>query len=95
MNLHWRKRLSFFLRLVSTQASFVGMGKADVFFQGHQAMAIRLGVDLKLFDAIANRSSEQEGGRVTVSQIAKVVKADPKLVGMFTRLNTKTFTDLN
>ncbi|KAJ5914733.1 hypothetical protein N7504_003616 [Penicillium tannophilum] len=54
-------------------------------FAGHQAMAIRLGVDLKLFDAIANRSSEQEGGRVTVSQIAKDVKADPKLVGRIMR----------
>lgn len=94
MNLHWKRQSSFFLLLVSTRASFVGMDKADVFFQGHQAMAIRLGVDLKLFDAIANRSSEQEGGRVTVSQIAKDVKADPKLVGMFSRLNTETFTDL-
>lgn len=57
-------------------------------------MAIRLGVDLKLFDAIANRSSEQEGGKVTVSQIAADVKADPKLVGMCPRLNTETGADL-
>jgi len=57
-------------------------------------MAIRLGVDLKLFDAIANRSSEQEGGQVTVSQIAEDVKADPKLVGMCPQLNTGAVADL-
>ncbi|KAJ5650862.1 uncharacterized protein N7484_004585 [Penicillium longicatenatum] len=54
-------------------------------FAGHQAMAIRLGVDLKLFDAIANRSSNQEGGRVTINQIAEDVKADAKLVGRIMR----------
>lgn len=57
-------------------------------------MAIRLGVDLKLFDAIANRSSKQEDGKFTVSQIAEDVKADSKLVGMCSRLKTETFANL-
>lgn len=43
-------------------------------------MALRLGVDLKLFDAISARSKSQENGVVTVQQISEDVKADPKLV---------------
>ncbi|CAG7972164.1 unnamed protein product [Penicillium salamii] len=47
----------------------------------HQAIAVRLAVDLKLFDAIAKRSSESEDGKVRVSQLSEDVKGDPKLVG--------------
>ncbi|CAG7931716.1 unnamed protein product [Penicillium olsonii] len=47
----------------------------------HQAIAIRLAVDLKLFDAIVKRASESEDGRVRVGQLSEDVKADPKLVG--------------
>ena len=43
-------------------------------------MALRLGVDLKLFDAISARSESQENGVVTVQQISEDVKVDPKLV---------------
>ncbi|KAJ5597707.1 hypothetical protein N7537_007791 [Penicillium hordei] len=45
----------------------------------HQAIAVRLAVDLKLFDAIANRASEDEDGKVRVGQLSEDVKADPKL----------------
>jgi hypothetical protein len=45
-------------------------------------MAVRLGVDLKLFDAIISRSSQTEKKEVAVSQIAEDTKADPALVGM-------------
>ena len=51
-------------------------------FKCHQAIAIRLAVDLKLFDAIVKRASESEDGRVRVGQLSEDVKADPKLVGM-------------
>lgn len=50
-------------------------------FKCHQAIAVRLAVDLKLFDKIAKRASENEDGKVYVSQLAEDVKADPKLVG--------------
>ncbi|KAJ5787336.1 hypothetical protein N7457_002326, partial [Penicillium paradoxum] len=46
----------------------------------HQAIAVRLAVDLKLFDAIAKRTSECEDGKVRVGQLSEDVKADPKLV---------------
>lgn len=48
----------------------------------HQAITVRLAVDLKLFDAIAKRSFENEDGKVRVSQLSEDVKADPKLVGI-------------
>lgn len=47
----------------------------------HQAIAVRLAVDLKLFDAIAKRSSESKDGKVRVGQLSEDVKGDPKLVG--------------
>lgn len=47
----------------------------------HQAITVRLAVDLKLFDAIAKRTSESEDGKVRVGQLSEDVKADPKLVG--------------
>jgi hypothetical protein len=50
-------------------------------FECHQAIAVRLAVDLKLFDAITKRSSESEDGKVNVGQLSEDVKADPKLVG--------------
>ncbi|CAI7648734.1 unnamed protein product [Penicillium glandicola] len=51
----------------------------------HQAIAVRLAVDLKLFDAIAKRASEDEDGKVRVGQLSEDVKADPKLVGRIMR----------
>ncbi|KAJ5387071.1 hypothetical protein N7509_009612 [Penicillium cosmopolitanum] len=47
----------------------------------HQAITVRLAVDLKLFDAIVKRTSESEDGKARVHQLAEDVKADPKLVG--------------
>lgn len=49
----------------------------------HQAIAVRLAVDLKLFDAIVKRASEQEDGKVRVGQLSEDVNADPKLVGKY------------
>lgn len=52
-------------------------------FKCHQAIAVRLAIDLKLFDAIVKRASEEEDGKVRVGQLSEDVKADPKLVGKF------------
>jgi hypothetical protein len=52
-------------------------------FKCHQAITVRLAVDLKLFDAIAKRTSESEDGKVRVGQLSEDVKADPKLVGKY------------
>jgi hypothetical protein len=57
-------------------------------FKCHQAITVRLAVDLKLFDAIATRASESEDGKVRVGQLAEDVKADPKLVGKYLSLPT-------
>ncbi|KAF9889280.1 hypothetical protein FE257_007388 [Aspergillus nanangensis] len=51
----------------------------------HQAITVRLAVDLKLFDAIAKLSSESEDSKVRVGQLAEDVQADPKLVGRIMR----------
>lgn len=40
-------------------------------------------MDLKLFDAIVKRSSENENGSVEVHQLSEDVSADSKLVGKF------------
>ncbi|KAJ5646468.1 hypothetical protein N7490_002840 [Penicillium lividum] len=50
-------------------------------------MVIRLGIDLKLFDSIANLS-EQNDGQVTVNQIAEDFRADPKLISMLEGFHT-------
>lgn len=55
-------------------------------FKCHQAITVRLAVDLKLFDAIAKRASENEDGKVHVGQLSEDVKADPKLVGKYLSL---------
>lgn len=49
----------------------------------HQAITVRLAVDLKLFDHIIKRASEDKDGNVRLGQLAEDVKADPKLVGKF------------
>lgn len=54
----------------------------------HQAITVRLAVDLKLFDAITQRASESEDGKVRVAQLSGDVKADPKLVGKYQSLAT-------
>ncbi|PYI09375.1 sterigmatocystin 8-O-methyltransferase precursor [Aspergillus sclerotiicarbonarius CBS 121057] len=54
-------------------------------FAGHQAMVLRVAIDLKLFDALMQRSSEHEAGKVNVEQIATDTKADPALVGRIMR----------
>lgn len=46
-------------------------------------MALRLGVDLKLFDAISSRNKINEDKPITVGQISGDVKADSKLVREF------------
>ncbi|KAJ6006795.1 hypothetical protein N7451_004739 [Penicillium sp. IBT 35674x] len=51
----------------------------------HQAITVRLAVDLKLFDAITQRASERGDGKVRVGQLSEDVKADPKLVGRIMR----------
>ncbi|KAJ5287828.1 hypothetical protein N7478_003514 [Penicillium angulare] len=52
----------------------------QLLFAGHQAMAIRLAIDLKLFDIIASRSSEACNGIFTLQQVLADVKADQKLI---------------
>ncbi|KAJ5225513.1 hypothetical protein N7468_006738 [Penicillium chermesinum] len=52
----------------------------ELLFSGHQAMAVRLGVDLKLFDSIARHSAGDSEKFITVSQISGDIKADAKLV---------------
>ncbi|KAJ6007775.1 hypothetical protein N7540_011751 [Penicillium herquei] len=65
-------------RLIASINSLTAPGDLGI---GHQAMALRLGIDLKLFDAIAIRSTENKDGLVSMKQLAEDVKADPKLVG--------------
>jgi hypothetical protein len=50
--------------------------------EAYQAVALRLGVDLKLFDAVVSRSSQEQDGKVNVHQIAEDTKADPTLLSM-------------
>ncbi|CAG7947250.1 unnamed protein product [Penicillium nalgiovense] len=61
------------------------MGARLMNFKCHQAITVRLAVDLKLFDAIAKRTSESEDGKVHVGQLSEDVNADPKLVGRIMR----------
>lgn len=49
-------------------------------FKCYQAIAVRLAADVKLFDAIAMHTSENEDGKVRVGQLSEDVKADPTLV---------------
>ncbi|PYI09955.1 S-adenosyl-L-methionine-dependent methyltransferase [Aspergillus sclerotiicarbonarius CBS 121057] len=53
-----------------------------VIFAGHQAMALRLGIDMKLFDAVAQHT---KSGPVTVTQLADASQADPLLVSRIMR----------
>lgn len=62
------------------------MGARLMNFKCHQAITVRLAVDLKLFDAIAKRTSESEDGKVHVGQLSEDVNADPKLVGKYLSL---------
>lgn len=43
---------------------------------------LRLGVDLKLFDAIVKLSGESTNGEVSVQQLADETSAEPLLLGM-------------
>ncbi|OOF91987.1 hypothetical protein ASPCADRAFT_509897 [Aspergillus carbonarius ITEM 5010] len=54
-------------------------------FSGHQAMVLRVAIDLKLFDAVILRSTEDKSGKVTVNQIATDTKADPALISRIMR----------
>lgn len=54
-------------------------------FAGHRAMALRLGIDMKLFDAVAQHTESSGGGTVTLSQLAETSKADPRLVSRIMR----------
>jgi hypothetical protein len=42
-------------------------------------MALRLGVDLKLFDAAARKS----GDIISIHELSEVTKADPLLIGKY------------
>ncbi|RAK97329.1 S-adenosyl-L-methionine-dependent methyltransferase [Aspergillus ibericus CBS 121593] len=52
---------------------------------GHQSIVLRLAIDLKLFDAIMHRSSEDETGKVNVNQLATDTTADPALIARIMR----------
>ncbi|KAJ5084660.1 hypothetical protein NUU61_009239 [Penicillium alfredii] len=53
---------------------------ARLSFSGHQAMAIRLAVDLKLFDTIARLSTQSQDGFFTTDQLSESTDAEPLLV---------------
>ncbi|PWY69613.1 sterigmatocystin 8-O-methyltransferase precursor, partial [Aspergillus sclerotioniger CBS 115572] len=62
-----------------------------ILLSGHQAMVLRVAIDLKLFDAVIHRSTEKESRTVTVAQIAADTKADPALISRIMRfLSTMT-----
>ncbi|KAJ5085888.1 hypothetical protein N7532_010659 [Penicillium argentinense] len=60
---------------------------ARLVFSAHQAMAIRLGVDLKLFDAIAARAGpvESSASSFKVHELTEELRADPLLVRRIVR----------
>ncbi|GIC93716.1 uncharacterized protein Aud_010204 [Aspergillus udagawae] len=53
--------------------------------KGYPAIALRLGIDMKLFDAVAQYTKSSGGGTVTLSQLAEMSKADPLLVSRIMR----------
>ncbi|KAJ5526814.1 hypothetical protein N7513_010973 [Penicillium frequentans] len=56
-------------------------------FSGHQAIALRLGVDLKLFDAIAAKAGRSSGS-VNMYELAEETSAEPLLIGRIMRFLT-------
>ncbi|KAJ5654443.1 hypothetical protein N7490_001446 [Penicillium lividum] len=52
---------------------------ARLVFSGHQAIALRLGVDLKLFDAIAAKVGRPDGS-VKIDELAEETGAEPLLI---------------
>ncbi|KAJ5121034.1 uncharacterized protein N7515_008995 [Penicillium bovifimosum] len=54
-------------------------------FAGYPAIALRLGIDMKLFDAVAQHTESSGGGTATLSQLAETTKADPLLVSRIMR----------
>ncbi|KAJ5803372.1 uncharacterized protein N7503_005822 [Penicillium pulvis] len=56
-------------------------------FSGHQAIALRLGVDLKLFDAIAARAGRSNGS-VNIYELAEETSAEPLLIVRIMRFLT-------
>ncbi|KAJ5545876.1 hypothetical protein N7494_003461 [Penicillium frequentans] len=56
-------------------------------FSGHQAIALRLGVDLKLFDAIAAKGGRSSGS-VNIYELAEETSAEPLLIGRIMRFLT-------
>ncbi|KAJ5106492.1 hypothetical protein N7456_003167 [Penicillium angulare] len=57
---------------------------ARLVFSGHQAIAVRLGVDFKLYDAIAAKIGQSDES-ITVSELAGITDADPLLVVRISR----------
>ena len=47
--------------------------------KAHQAMALRLGIEMKLFDTAAAITAH--GGEIRVEQLASAIDADPLLIG--------------
>ncbi|KAJ5586919.1 uncharacterized protein N7459_002684 [Penicillium hispanicum] len=54
-------------------------------FSGHQAMALRLGVDLKLFDAMAAKANQSTNGLVHIDELAEEIHAEPLLIARLLR----------
>lgn len=48
--------------------------------QGYPAIALRLGIDMKIFDAVAQHIESSGEKTITLSQLAEMTKADPLLV---------------
>ncbi|KAJ5436669.1 hypothetical protein N7445_007554 [Penicillium cf. griseofulvum] len=54
-------------------------------FAGYAAIALRLGIDMNLFNAVAQHTKSSSGGTVTISQLAETCKADSLLVSRIMR----------
>ncbi|EPS34232.1 hypothetical protein PDE_09196 [Penicillium oxalicum 114-2] len=54
-------------------------------FAGYPAIALRLGIDMKIFDAVAQHIESSGEKTITLSQLAEMTKADPLLVSRVMR----------
>ncbi|KAJ5726579.1 uncharacterized protein N7483_007936 [Penicillium malachiteum] len=53
--------------------------------QGYASIAVRLAIDMNLFNAVAQHSESSSEGTVTLSQLAETTKTDPLLVSRIMR----------
>ncbi|KAJ5278920.1 hypothetical protein N7478_004292 [Penicillium angulare] len=60
---------------------------ARLVFSGHQAIAVRLGIDFKLFDAITAKIGQPDES-ITIPELAEATGADPLLVVRLSRFLT-------